>query len=55
MSKDEYTRLKASLNAVAERQRSIADNMLKAERRFAITEKAIADLLGAAKKRIGNE
>jgi hypothetical protein len=55
MTKDEFIRLKRLLNAVAEKQKAVADNMLKAERRFVVTERAIADLLSATKKRITNE
>src|SRR6266852_2690113 len=49
MTKAEYTRLAGLLNAVAEKQKAVADNMLKAEKRFAITERAIADLLKTIK------
>ena len=54
MIRAEYARLKGLLNAVAEKQKTVADNMLKAEKRFAFTEKAIADLLKTIKNRSGN-
>ncbi len=55
MTKGEYRRLNNLLKAVAESQRTFAGNMLKAAKRFATTEKAIADLLIVVKKRIGND
>jgi len=55
MSKDEYTRLENLLTYLAETQETVADNMLKAEKRFAVTEKAIADLLSMIKKRIADD
>lgn len=51
MEQDEYSRLKDILNAVAEKQRRVASNMRKAEKRFSRTEKAIANLLNAVKRR----
>jgi hypothetical protein len=55
MSKDEYERLKGLLSDVAEMQKTVADNNLKAEMRFALTEKAIADLLKRTKNRRRNK
>jgi hypothetical protein len=55
MREAEYIRLESLLKAVAEKQRIVAGNMLEAEKRFAVTEKAIMDLLNAVKKRRGNE
>lgn len=51
MTKDEYTRLKGLLDAVGEMQRIVAGNMLNARKRFALTEKALADLLTTIAKR----
>jgi hypothetical protein len=55
MREFEYKRLEGLLQAVAEKQRAVADNMIEAEKRFAATEKAILDLLDAAKKRTGHK
>jgi hypothetical protein len=55
MREVEYKRLEGLLQAVTEKQRTVADNMLEAEKRFAVTERAILDLLNAVKKRTGNE
>jgi hypothetical protein len=51
MEQDEYARLKDILKAVARKQRLVAYNMRHAEKRFRRTEKAIANLLDAIKKR----
>ncbi len=51
MKQGEYSRLKRMLNDVAEKQKTVAANMRRAERRFAVVEKRIADLLNAIKKR----
>lgn len=55
MRETEYIRLEGLLKAVAEKQRIVAGNKLEAEKRFAVTEKAIRDLPNAVKKRPGNE
>jgi len=55
MTRAEYARLKGLLNAVAEKQETVADNMRKAEKRFAFTERAIADLLETIKNRGRNK
>ena len=55
MREAEYTRLEGLLKAVAEKQRIVAGNMLEAEKRFAVTEKAIMDLLNAVKRQRRNE
>ena len=55
MSEVEYERLEGLLQAVTEKQRTVADNMLEAEKCFTVTEKAIMDLLNAVKKRRGNK
>ena len=55
MSKDEYERLKGLLSNVAATQKIVADDNLKAEMRFALTEKAIADLLKKTKNRRRNK
>ncbi len=54
MTQHEYARLSGLLNAVARRQERLADKMLKAEKRFAFTEKAITDLLKTIKNRRRN-
>jgi len=52
MTEDEYKRLKAIQDKIAEQQRIPAAKSLEAEDRFAPVEKAIADLFMAVKKRI---
>jgi hypothetical protein len=54
MTQAEFARLKRMLEAVAEKQKIVADNMLKEEKRFAFTEKAIANLLKTVKNRRRN-
>ena len=54
MRKHEYERLKRLLCDIAEMQKTVADSNLKAEMRFAVTEKAIADFLKTIKKRRRN-
>jgi hypothetical protein len=54
MTEGEYRRLNATLKAVAEKQKTFADSSLEAEKRFAITEQAIADLLKEIKNRRRN-
>jgi hypothetical protein len=51
MREAEYTRLEGLLKGVAEKQRIVAENMLEVEKRFAVTEKDIYDLLGAIRQR----
>jgi|GEM_PF-3284671 len=51
MTKGEYKRLNNLLKAVAESHKRFAYNMLKADKRFAVTEQAIADLIKATKNR----
>ena len=51
MKQREYTRLKNLLSVIAERRKTVGDNMLEAEKRFAAVEKAIAELLISIKKR----
>jgi len=54
MRKDEYERLKRLLSDAAKMQMTVADKNLKAEARFALTEKGIGDLLKTIKKRRRN-
>ena len=51
MRETEYTRLKGLLKGVAEKQKTVAENMLEADKRFAVTEKDIQDLLHAIRER----
>lgn len=55
MTKDEYGCLSDLLKAVAEKQKTFAANMLKAEKRFARVERAIAELLETVEKRMRNK
>jgi uncharacterized protein YqiB (DUF1249 family) len=54
MRETKYTRLKGLLKDVAEKQRTVAESMLEAEKRFAVTEKDIYDLLDAIRQRRRN-
>ena len=54
MTDEEYKRLRAIQNAIAEQERVFAAKAAAAEDRFAPVEKAIADLLVAVKKRIAD-
>ena len=54
MTEQEYKRLKAIQDTIAEQQKMGAANALVAEARFAPVRQRIADLLMAVKKRIAD-